>query len=110
MEAKYVDVQEAAALLGVPRKKVAALIKEGVLEARPSILDKRRKLIDRRAVEALLVQEGRSSPLQQLPHTGEELEQLMAGELKQMDAREWLAEAERIRVQARERRGKGKRT
>ena len=77
MEPKYVDVQEAAGLLGVPRKKVAALIKEGVLEARPSLLDKRRKLIDRRAVEALLVQEGRSSPLQQLPRTGEELEQLM---------------------------------
>ena len=110
MEPKYVDVQEAAALLGVPRKKVAALIKEGVLEARPSILDKRRKLIDRTAVENLLRQEGRTSPAAELPQTPEELEQLMTGDLKRMDAREWLTEAERVRVQAREQRRKGKRT
>lgn len=41
----YVDVEAAAARLGVSRTKVWRLIKEGVLVARPDVLDRRRKLI-----------------------------------------------------------------
>lgn len=59
MEPQFVDIQGAAALLGVPRKKVAGLVRDGVLVAEPSVLDKRRKLIRRSDLEALLAREGK---------------------------------------------------
>jgi len=57
---EYLSIGEAAALLGVSRNKVVRLIKEGVLPAEDSILDKRRKRIPRAAVLDILKREGRT--------------------------------------------------
>jgi excisionase family DNA binding protein len=53
-----VMVTEAAEMLGVTKEKVARLIKKGVLNAEPSTLDARRKLIPRVQVEAILARDG----------------------------------------------------
>jgi len=55
---EYLSIQEAAALLGVSREKVARLIKEGLLPAEDSLLDKRRKRIPRSALQEILKREG----------------------------------------------------
>jgi excisionase family DNA binding protein len=55
---EYLSIQEAAALLGVSREKVARLIKEGLLPAEDSLLDKRRKRIPRSALQDILKREG----------------------------------------------------
>ncbi|GAC1400022.1 MAG: hypothetical protein NVSMB52_13620 [Chloroflexota bacterium] len=59
MDAQFLDIQAASALLGVPRKKVSSLVRLGILKAEPSVLDRRKKLIRRSDLEALLVREGR---------------------------------------------------
>jgi excisionase family DNA binding protein len=57
---EHLSIGEAATLLGVSRNKVVRLIKEGVLPAEDSILDKRRKRIPRSAVLDILKREGRT--------------------------------------------------
>jgi excisionase family DNA binding protein len=59
---EYVSIQAAAALLGVTRDKVTRLVKEGVLPSEDSVLDKRKKLIPRPAVVALMKREGIKPP------------------------------------------------
>ena len=45
-----IPLSEARELLGVSRLKVAQLVREGHLQAFPSLLDKRSKLVSREAV------------------------------------------------------------
>lgn len=53
MAEEYVTAREAGEILGVSKVKMAQLIKDGVLAAHDSVLDKRVKLIRRADVEAL---------------------------------------------------------
>jgi excisionase family DNA binding protein len=55
---EYLTIQAAAAELGVTRDKVARLVKDGILPAEDSVLDKRKKLIPRASVVALMKREG----------------------------------------------------
>jgi excisionase family DNA binding protein len=58
MNNDVVTVTEAAELLGTSKEKVARLVRQGVLTARRSTLDARRRLIPRTEIEELLRAEG----------------------------------------------------
>ena len=61
MNNDVVTVTEAAELLGTSKEKIARLVRQGVLTARRSTLDARRRLIPRSEIEELLRAEGRTS-------------------------------------------------
>lgn len=50
---EYVTVREAGEMLGVSKVKMAQLLRDGVLTAQDSVLDKRVKLIKREDVERI---------------------------------------------------------
>lgn len=56
MTDEYVTVREAGELLGVSKVKMAQLLRDGVLKAQESVLDRRVKLILREDVERLAKQ------------------------------------------------------
>ena len=56
MTDEYVTVREAGELLGVSKVKMAQLLRDGVLSAQESVLDRRVKLILRADVERLAKQ------------------------------------------------------
>ncbi|MHB1417635.1 MAG: helix-turn-helix domain-containing protein [Chloroflexota bacterium] len=62
MSEEYVPLLEAAAYLGVSRVKLSRLVKEGVLTAVSSPLDKRLKLFKRSDLEVLRQAPRRSAP------------------------------------------------
>lgn len=53
MADEYVTVREAGEMLGVSKVKMAQLIRDGLLDAQESVLDKRVKLLRREDVERL---------------------------------------------------------
>lgn len=53
-EQKYLNIQEAAEALGVNRKRIWRMIRDGQLEAITNPVDRREKLIPREAIEQLL--------------------------------------------------------
>jgi hypothetical protein len=57
----FMTAGEARAQLGISPKKLAALIREGVLTTEPDPLDKRVKLVRRADVEALAEQSSKTS-------------------------------------------------
>ncbi len=55
-DAEMMTVGQATALLGISKRKMAQLIKEGKLLTTPDPLDKRMKWVKRSDVEAILAQ------------------------------------------------------
>jgi excisionase family DNA binding protein len=53
-EPKYFTIQDAAEALGVNRKRIWRMIRDGQLEAITNPVDRREKLIPREAIERLL--------------------------------------------------------
>ena len=59
MSEEFMTVAQAREYLGIGKRKMADLIKEGTLQTRPDPLDERVKLIPRSDVEALKERSGK---------------------------------------------------
>lgn len=53
-EPKYLNIRDAAAMLGVERKKIQRMIKAGELEAIQSPVDRRERLVLKSSIDSLL--------------------------------------------------------